>query len=162
MAQARGVSLARAVRTKWLGLALALGSVGCTEQPPHALAKEHPALSGPPVLVAIADRVEIRAAAEPDAAVIGRLRAGAMVERHDEPIDNVGCEGGWYAIEPRGFVCHWGGTTLDRSHRVARALEPADVALPLPYRYARARRSGAVAYHLLPSTWMQRIAEPYR
>src|SRR5690606_5867610 len=36
---------------------------------------------------------------------IGYLRAGAIVRRSREPKGKSGCEGGWYSIEPEGYVC---------------------------------------------------------
>jgi hypothetical protein len=43
----------------------------------------------------------------------GYLRAGAAVERREPVILNGGCAGGWYRINPRGFVCIGKGATLD-------------------------------------------------
>ena len=43
----------------------------------------------------------------------GYLRAGAVVDRREPAILNAGCAGGWYRINPRGFVCIGKGATLD-------------------------------------------------
>src|SRR5262249_8882323 len=44
---------------------------------------------------------------------IGELRVGAAVARSRDPITRSDCEGGWYAVRPRGFVCVGPGATLD-------------------------------------------------
>lgn len=44
----------------------------------------------------------------------GYLRAGAIVDAREPGIGpNEGCDGGWYRINPRGFVCVGKGATLD-------------------------------------------------
>src|SRR6187455_2923580 len=46
----------------------------------------------------------------------GYLRLGAVVDVRGPPIVNDGCEGGWYRVNPRGFVCVGLGATLDLAH----------------------------------------------
>ena len=36
---------------------------------------------------------------------LGYLRAGAVVERAEQSAGKNGCDGGWYRIAPRGYVC---------------------------------------------------------
>src|SRR5262245_47622328 len=45
---------------------------------------------------------------------IGYLRAGAVVRRGPEPVaTGPRCPEGWYAVEPRGYVCVGAMATLD-------------------------------------------------
>ncbi|MFO7179739.1 MAG: hypothetical protein DIU78_013660, partial [Pseudomonadota bacterium] len=46
----------------------------------------------------------------------GYLRAGAVVDARGPEIVNERCPGGWYRINPRGFVCQGVGATLDLNH----------------------------------------------
>jgi hypothetical protein len=71
---------------------------------------------------------------------LGYLHAGAQVARAAEAYSRNGCEGGWYPIRPRGFVCAGASATLDLGHPTlaAMALGP-KLDQPLPYTFARAR-----------------------
>ncbi|WP_437946242.1 L,D-transpeptidase family protein [Sorangium sp. So ce296] len=44
---------------------------------------------------------------------IGYLRAGAIVARRPEPSGRESCGGGWYRIEPSGYVCIGASATLN-------------------------------------------------
>ncbi|WP_437649138.1 L,D-transpeptidase family protein [Sorangium sp. So ce362] len=44
---------------------------------------------------------------------IGYLRAGAVVARRPEPSGRESCAGGWYRIEPNGYVCIGASATLN-------------------------------------------------
>ncbi|WP_437613183.1 L,D-transpeptidase family protein [Sorangium sp. So ce834] len=44
---------------------------------------------------------------------IGYLRAGAIVARRPEPSGRESCGGGWYRIEPNGYVCIGASATLN-------------------------------------------------
>ncbi|WP_437309349.1 L,D-transpeptidase [Sorangium sp. So ce388] len=44
---------------------------------------------------------------------IGYLRAGAVVARRPEPSGRASCGGGWYRIEPSGYVCIGASATLN-------------------------------------------------
>ncbi|WP_437969895.1 L,D-transpeptidase [Sorangium sp. So ce260] len=44
---------------------------------------------------------------------IGYLRAGAVVARRPEPSGRESCAGGWYRIEPSGYVCIGASATLN-------------------------------------------------
>lgn len=73
---------------------------------------------------------------------IGELHAGATVARAEAPFGPLhGCEGGWFAIRPRGFVCAGSAATTNLSHPtlVAMGVAP-DRTKTLPYAYARAVR----------------------
>lgn len=82
----------------------------------------------------------------------GYLRAGAVVDVRGPPIHNDGCEGGWYRVNPRGFLCLGLGATLDLAHPVAvesaaRAVRGAG----LPYLYALSRDKSPLLYFRLPT-----------
>jgi hypothetical protein len=129
-------------------LALALGNVSCDDAgKTPALSHTQPVVRNAPVppengpkLGAIAELVSIREATDVRAASSGLLHAGARVARSNEPVSRSGCDGGWYAIRPRGFVCAGVEATLDLAHPTltAMALQPT-VDAKLPYTYARAR-----------------------
>ncbi|WP_434046527.1 MULTISPECIES: L,D-transpeptidase [Sorangium] len=44
---------------------------------------------------------------------IGYLRAGAVVARRPEPSGRESCAGGWYRVEPSGYVCIGASATLN-------------------------------------------------
>jgi hypothetical protein len=129
-------------------VALALGCFGCddgTKTP--ALSHTQPVVRNAPVppkngpqLGAVAELLHVREATDTRAASSGLLHAGARVARSAEPVSRAGCEGGWYAIRPRGFVCVGSDATLDLAHPTlaAMALAP-KLDAELPYTYARAR-----------------------
>lgn len=77
---------------------------------------------------------------------IGALHAGALVARSVTAVrKSKDCEGGYYAIFPRGFVCVSQGATIELAHPTlaAMAIQPArDQALP--YTYGRARVDSAL------------------
>jgi hypothetical protein len=90
------------------------------------------------------------------AQIIGWLRAGAAVARSEAALSHSGCDGGWYAVRPRGFVCHGEGTSLTGGPTTL--TEPATT-IALPYRYATV--SGATPiYGRLPTVEEQHEAEP--
>src|SRR5688572_29185886 len=54
---------------------------------------------------------------------LGSLRAGTGVRRSAEPSKrSADCPGGFYAVEPRGFVCDDDDATLDAGDRYVRAM----------------------------------------
>jgi hypothetical protein len=81
----------------------------------------------------------------------GYLRAGAIVPRRGPAITNEGCPGGWYRVNPRGFVCVGHGATLAVDHPVAVASSvPPRRGDGLPYVYAMAGDPGPHFYFRLP------------
>jgi hypothetical protein len=90
---------------------------------------------------------------------LGELLAGAVVPRSTEPYGRDGCDGGFYAVRPRGFVCVGDGASLEVRLRTTPPALPA-LARPLPYRYARARTEGVPLYQRVPSPAEQLAAEP--
>lgn len=71
---------------------------------------------------------------------LGYLRVGARVARAAEPAGTEGCPGGWYAIEPHGFVCVGEDATLDLDDPILKAAGPGpNLRTALPYRYGFVR-----------------------
>jgi lipoprotein-anchoring transpeptidase ErfK/SrfK len=70
---------------------------------------------------------------------LGYLRVGQKVPRSPTPAGKSGCPGGWYAIEPRGYVCVGEETTLDLDAPILKASRPPNTKTALPYRYAFVR-----------------------
>ena len=90
----------------------------------------------------------------------GYLRLGAVVDVRGPPIVNDGCEGGWYRVNPRGFVCVGLGATLDLAHpaSVASARRPTR-GQGLPYVYALSNETPPLLYFRLPSLREMRESE---
>lgn len=71
---------------------------------------------------------------------LGYLRVGAKVPRASEPSGKSNCPGGWYQIEPRGYVCVGDEATLDLEDPTVRAAaRRPNLKTALPYRYAFVR-----------------------
>lgn len=82
----------------------------------------------------------------------GYLRAGQVVDVRGPPLVNDGCEGGWYRVNPRGFVCVGKGATKDLSHPVVVASATRPVrGQGLPYVYAMAGEVPPLLYFRLAS-----------
>lgn len=113
-----------------------------------------PAAEGPKLF---ASRPGVKVLERPakGARAVGELRMGAPVARATKPFSTKDCDGGWYPVRPRGFVCAGDGASLDAGPVVpAPRLDRA-----LPYRYAVA--SGATPlYERLPSVEEQVASEP--
>jgi hypothetical protein len=95
----------------------------------------------------------VRAAPSPGARAIGYLRVGGAARRSDAPVGTDGCKAGWYAVEPRGFVCDNESVTLDESAALV-ALARAHLAArgePLPTPYVRVRGAPPVYYTKIPT-----------
>jgi hypothetical protein len=82
---------------------------------------------------------------------IGYVRHGQSVAlKSTETVPGVGCPGGFYAIEPHGYVCNDRTVTLDPSPRfvaAARATDPGTG--PFPYKYALS--NGSPMYNRIPT-----------
>ena len=90
----------------------------------------------------------------------GFLRAGAVVDVRGPPIKNDGCDGGWYRVNPRGFICLGLGATLDLGHPVAvAAAQRAIRGQGLPYYYALSNETPPLLYFRLPSAREMRESE---
>lgn len=96
-----------------------------------------------------------------DARRLGYLRAGASSPTSRAPAGHVGCRGGWFRVEPRGYVCRGARATLKRDDPVVRATElrPPNFSRKLPYIYGTVRNPGVV-FQRLPSDAELRRAEP--
>lgn len=94
---------------------------------------------------------------------IGFLWFGGSVKLKDPtPIPGWGCNTGWYAIEPRGYVCVDGKrSTLDPNDPLVQALAPLgpDSTLPDPHPHY-GESIDAVRYSTLPDETTMRKREP--
>jgi hypothetical protein len=152
-----------------LGLCLAAPVAGCKGKGGGALAKAEnleayanvpaPPADGPK-LIAIAMGAVVYDRPSPAANKLGELRVGAAVARSKEVYGKRECDGGWYAVRPRGFVCAGNAATIDPTV-IARGLPGApDLGRALPYRYARAKTENVPLYARSPSPPEQLAAEP--
>lgn len=95
--------------------------------------------AAPKSITAIEGTVKIKAAPRLDSEPVGLFRAGqTLALRAADPVGHGGCTRGWYAVEPRGFVCASDRTSWDPAHpraQAATAVLPADRGYP--YQYAR-------------------------
>ena len=66
-----------------------------------------------PKLFALRSGTAIVDRPSPTATKLGELGAGSIVARSKEPYSHKQCEGGWYAVRPRGFVCAGPSATID-------------------------------------------------
>jgi hypothetical protein len=111
-----------------------------------------------PKLAVLRDGVAVVERPAAGARMLGELRSGALVSRSATPYGKSGCEGGWYAVRPRGFVCAGeaasvelpAGRTLPAPPRLDRAL---------PYRYGRMRTDSVPVYGRVPTPAEQLAAE---
>lgn len=93
---------------------------------------------------------------------LGYVRVGTSVAlREREPVRGDGCKRGWYAVEPRGYVCHDRTTLLDgeaserqRAYLRDLAIAGPSIDAPFPYRYALSM--GAPMYGRIPDEAEQR------
>ena len=103
-------------------------------------------------IASIAWRTWIYTDTGPKRTRLGYLRAGQATDIRGPEIINDGCQGGWWRINPRGFVCAGKGATLDLSHPVVRASSRRPVrGRGFPYLYAKSRDRGPERYFRLPS-----------
>ncbi len=95
------------------------------------------------------------------AARLGYLRAGASSPTEAKPAGHEGCAGGWYAVEPAGFVCVGETATLDANDPVVQLTReyPPVYLRKLPYIYGTVRNPGPVFAHL-PTREELAVAEP--
>lgn len=90
----------------------------------------------------------------------GYLRAGAIVDARGPAIQNDGCQGGWYRVNPRGFVCVGKGATLDLEDPILAETAVRPVRKQgLPYLYALAGEVPPFRYFKLASKDEQRTIE---
>ena len=119
----------------------------------------------PRAISALIGLEKIREAPRWTADVIGVFRAGQSIPlADDEPLAREQgdvCEGGWYAVRPRGFVCASASTAFRRDHPqvLAAALVLPATERAYPYHYGRAL--GSPRYRRLPSVDEQLRREPW-
>jgi hypothetical protein len=90
---------------------------------------------------------------------LGYIRYGTSVAlRSTDTVSGQNCPGGFYQVEPRGFVCRDRTVTLDPSPAfVAQALATAPSPGPFPYRYALS--NGTPMYNRVPTAAESRRRE---
>ncbi len=106
-------------------------------------------------------RTWVRRTPNAQAERLGYLRSGASVPiRSEQPAGKARCPGGWYAVEPEGYVCVGKRATLDKNHPIVVASQehPPDHTRRLPYIYGTVRRPGPI-YGRLPTDAELRKAE---
>jgi lipoprotein-anchoring transpeptidase ErfK/SrfK len=105
----------------------------------------------PGQLAAIAWEVKVREGPNLQSKMLGYLRAGAVVPSAAEPVSRTSCSGGWYAIEPSGYVCvEPNVATTDVNDPIARALSRRpDPNGPFPYMYGLVHQHSPI-YSRLP------------
>ena len=89
----------------------------------------------------------------PGSQKLGYLRTGGIVEREEKAASDEGCSKGWYAIQPRGYVCVGETATLDLDDPivVAASTRRPSIGAPLPYAYGIAKNSIAPFYTRIPT-----------
>ncbi len=114
-----------------------------------------------PRLFATALRAWVFAAPSAAAARLGYLRAGASSATTAKAAGFDGCPGGWFRIEPEGFVCAGPAATTDGNDAtvVGTVGTGPDVSRRLPYIYGTVRRPGPI-YGRVPSAAELARAEP--
>jgi len=125
----------------------------------HALAPTP--VDGKPRVYARALRAWIFAQPSLGAERLGYLRAGSSSPTTVRPVPGEGCPGGFYPVEPEGFVCVGPTATLDARDPVVTlsAPHPADFGRKLPFIYGTVRNPGPV-YTRLPAALELATAEP--
>ena len=150
------------------GAVLAL--TGCTGHPATVPALSKEAADAPPAevpapaeggpkLVILRDRTPVMEGPSFGARVLGEVRLGTVLTRSATPASHAECNGGWYAVRPKGFVCAGALATLDTG-AVSYLPKPADLSRPLPYRYGRTRTDGVPLYAKAPSDADLAASEP--
>jgi len=82
----------------------------------------------------------------------GYLRSGAIVAARGPKVVNEGCDGGWYRVNPRGFICLGLGATTELNNAVITASQGRPVrGQGLPYTYALSSDTPPFLYFRLPT-----------
>jgi len=86
---------------------------------------------------------------------LGKMRPGTSVRlKSTTPVPGEGCGRGWYAVEPRGYVCLDPSATLDLNDSYYRALAfSAPDPGVWPYRYAYSRDAPMYSRVPTPEEW---------
>jgi hypothetical protein len=109
--------------------------------------------SADPLIYSIGRETWVFAEPRFDARRLGYLRFGSEVRRTSAAESSRGCSGGWYGVQPSGYVCVNGRTaTADPNHPLVQArIERPDRMRALPYAYTVARRGVPRFYAYAPS-----------
>lgn len=157
--ESRGV---RAADASALGAALpseAMSLADVPAEPSECMLPEGSNLSFQ--LVATARRTPIFAQPDLKSAKVGYLRAGQVVERSAQPVEGEGCVRGFYAIEPRGYVCVGVDASLNTEHPARYVnLGAPDHDADLPYVYGMSRYPTPPLYTRVPNAAEQSRTEP--
>ena len=103
-------------------------------------------------VASIAMRTWVYAGPSDRAQKLGYLRAGAVVDRAEDSAGTDGCAGGWYRVNPRGYVCVGKGASLALTHQVVEAaFRGPQRRAPLPYTYVISRSPPPHLYFRLPT-----------
>jgi lipoprotein-anchoring transpeptidase ErfK/SrfK len=96
-----------------------------------------------------------------DSRRLGYLRAGSSSPTSDKPAGHLGCKGGWFPVEPRGYLCRGARATLEADDPIVHATEhhPPSFSRKLPYIYGTVRNPGLV-FQRLPTDEELRRIEP--
>ncbi|MBW2457246.1 MAG: L,D-transpeptidase family protein [Deltaproteobacteria bacterium] len=143
------------------GVAMAASSVPAPSVPSALAAPTTSA--GPatdvPRLTSVGTKTWIRPTPAVQQRFLGYLRIGqSVLLRSPEIIRGQGCPKGFYAIEPRGYVCHDRTVTLERSTPFLRVnAHTLPAAGPFPYHYALS--NGAPMYARVPTAREQKRSE---
>lgn len=143
-----------------VGTALAMPEAAGETVPAKAPADPHDEPGAGAKLASIAMRTWVYQTPDEHAVKLGYLRAGAVVDRAERPAGHKGCEGGWYRVAPRGYVCVGKGASLDLDDLVVKAaLAGPRRGEAWPYRYVVSRTPPPHRYFKLPSLEEQQSAE---
>jgi hypothetical protein len=177
----RPLGTRRAVRVFAGAFALVAGCSPAEDPPGRTIARRTPGeLPAPPIdstpttapskeasepghgakIASIAMRTWIYVAASDRSTKLGYLRAGATIDRAQEPAGFDGCAGGWYRVVPRGYVCVGKGASLSLDHQVvAAAVRGPARGKPTPYSYVVSRHPPPHLYFRLPTRQDQERTE---
>jgi lipoprotein-anchoring transpeptidase ErfK/SrfK len=120
-------------------LVAAATATPAAEAPPPPIPASEPPASDKPMLGITAFVATVYKEPRDTAKKLGYLRVGTRVPRSAEPAGKAGCAGGWYQIEPRGYVCAGDEATTDLDTPILKATRPPNLKTALPYRYAFVR-----------------------
>lgn len=111
-------------------------------------------------IAALSKQTVIRSKPDHSSPILGFARTGTLLRRALTPAGKRGCSGGWYRVEPKGYICVGKAATLDTTHPIAQlaSMQP-DRSLPLPYIYGRSRYPTPPLYTRIPTQEQQEIAE---
>ena len=141
-----------------------LGSTAATAAAPGPGSTASPRAAALPVadgprLTSVGTKTWIRPTPSVTRRFLGYLRIGQSVAlQSSELVRGQGCPRGFYAIEPRGYVCHDRTVTLQRTTPFLRANAHSLPAVgPHPYHYALS--NGAPMYARVPTATEQKRTE---